>query len=135
MERDQTEDVVCIHCGMPTSSKSEFCEHCQAPQGPYATLDPLQTIQSQGFVFRQAAGFTAGLVSVIVVWLLFLGALVVPILRVVERPRLASELWIPVLCWVILGYMTYRITRSYVKKVAILDVESEKTENDIENQE
>jgi hypothetical protein len=66
------ETATCISCLAQISGSEAFCHACGAPVGTTATLDPLQTIQAEGFLFRRALEGRPKPIVLACVWILHL---------------------------------------------------------------
>lgn len=68
--------ITCPSCQTINEQSAIFCRKCGAPIGAVATLDPVQTIQAQGFLFRKATEGRPRPMVLLGIWILFLPALV-----------------------------------------------------------
>jgi hypothetical protein len=48
------ETITCVSCLAQNEQSTPFCHNCGAPVGRSATIDPLQTIQTEGYLLRKA---------------------------------------------------------------------------------
>ena len=72
---------LCPSCMAPNEPGAHVCEKCRAPLSMFATVDPLETIRSQGWAYRQAAsGRRVSKVILIGMWLIFAPAFFVGLL-------------------------------------------------------
>ncbi|MDQ3820267.1 MAG: hypothetical protein M3362_21655, partial [Acidobacteriota bacterium] len=72
---DGGEEAVCFRCLAVNSGAEAFCRECGAPVGGSATLDPVQTIRAQGFMYRRALEGRPKLIVLVGVWILHLPVL------------------------------------------------------------
>lgn len=63
---------MCPSCLTLNDEFAAFCRKCRTPIGAVATLDPMQTIQTEGFLFRKAIGGRPKPIVLVGVWILFL---------------------------------------------------------------
>jgi hypothetical protein len=115
-----TEEIICPSCLTPNASFASFCESCRAPLGTTATLDPIQSINTQGFLFRKALEGRPRPIVLAGLWLMFfpalLGSLYAATSLILNRTGLADFF----LFLVSLGFayvsfvILYRVTRNYL---------------------
>lgn len=77
MEKDspstiKPEAITCPSCTELNSEADAFCRKCGSPIGALSTLDPLQTIQTEGFLFRKATEGRPQLIVLLGIWIVFL---------------------------------------------------------------
>ena len=75
--KDAEETTTCLSCLAQNRRSEAFCHECGAPVGTTATLDPLRTIQAEGFLLRKALEGRPKLIVLLGVWILHLPVLVV----------------------------------------------------------
>jgi hypothetical protein len=68
----RNESVTCVSCFARISGSEAFCHACGAPVGTTATLDPIKTIQAEGFLFRRALEGRPKPIVLVCVWILHL---------------------------------------------------------------
>jgi hypothetical protein len=66
--------MICLSCASPNEDTADFCQKCAAPLSRHATMDPLGTIRSQGYVAHQAVTKPQRFIVVFGVWLWLLPA-------------------------------------------------------------
>ncbi len=66
------EIIACLSCLAPNNWSIDFCENCGSPIGMTSTLDPLKTIQAEGFLLRKATSERPKFIVLLGIWLLFL---------------------------------------------------------------
>ena len=112
--------VVCISCLTQNNASAGFCRKCGSPIGAVATLDPMQTIQAEGFLFRKALEGRPKPIVVAGVWIIFFPALVLGVgvaVHLIFNPRSFSDF---VFFWAFVGLayaafvILYRVTRNYL---------------------
>lgn len=117
---ESNEMVTCASCLAQNEAGESFCRECGAPVGPMTNLDPFQSIQTQGFLFRKSLEGKPKLIVLIGVWILHLPVLVVSVgvavnLLINLRSR-AEFVFIFAMCG--LAYyafiVLYRITKNYL---------------------
>lgn len=126
--RESERTTTCPSCLKPSAETESFCAECGAPLGDFTNLDPLQTIHTQGFLFRKALEGRPKPIVLAGVWILHLPLLVASIaiaLYILLNLRRRSE-YIFFFALAGLAYyafvVLYRITRNYIM------AESEKPE-------
>ena len=108
--------VSCPNCFALNPAEADFCEECGRPLGGTATLDPLKTIQTEGFMFRRmAAGGIPGWVLA-VMWLVTLPCLLLLTRSILEGEIGFGEGLIPALVWGLTGMLLYRATSGYLRR-------------------
>ena len=113
---------LCPHCLSEFDQRASFCPQCQAPVGAFATYDPLQQIQSTGWLYRKASQSRIPAFAVLAFWWI-LGPIVLSGLFGLTWIGRAGELgaarmayWLIFLCISLLyGALLLRITRNYVR--------------------
>jgi hypothetical protein len=102
------------------SRSAEFCRKCGYPIGKVATLDPVQSIQTQGLLFRKATEGRPKRIVLIGIWLCFLPGLVAGVyaaFRLILNPKGFSDFfffWAAVgLCYIAF-IILYRTTKNYI---------------------
>ncbi len=118
-EADDNNKVLCPSCQSLNDPFEAFCHECGAPIGSTATLDPVLSIQSQGFLFRKALDSPRPIV-LIGMWIIFLPALLVSgcfaIWFILYRYDFSAffffwgSVGMTYVCFIIL----YRTTKSYI---------------------
>jgi hypothetical protein len=113
------EEIICPSCLAPNASFTSFCDSCGAPIGTTATLDPIQSINTQGFLFRKALEGRPKPIVLVGLWLMFfpalLGSLYAAICLILNRTSVADFFF-----WVFVGFayvafvILYRVTRNYL---------------------
>ncbi|HWP52843.1 MAG TPA: hypothetical protein VN476_01850 [Pyrinomonadaceae bacterium] len=115
-----TDEIICPSCLTPNASFASFCDSCGAPIGTTATLDPIQSINTQGFLFRKALEGRPKPIVLAGLWLIFFPALLCSLYAatslVLNRTRFADFFFF----WVFVGFayvafvILYRVTRNYL---------------------
>lgn len=125
MKHDQStsnadEEITCISCLTQLKRSESFCHECGAPVGVTATLDPLQAIRAEGFLFRRALEGRPKLIVLVGIWLLYLPVLVISAIAavyIIGHMRGFSGF---LFFWVMIGLscsafvILYRITKNYI---------------------
>lgn len=113
---------LCPSCLKPNKRFAAFCESCGSPIGTTATLDPIQTIHTQGHLFRKALDGPPKPVVLIGMWIMFLPMLVGSIYAAVRLIQSGGGMANFVFFWAFVGLayisvvILYRITRNYLRK-------------------
>ena len=113
-------ELICPSCVRPTRPFESFCHNCGAPIGATATLDPIQSINAQGFLFRKALEGRPKPIVVAGIWLTFfptlLASLYAATYLILNRTRFADFFFF--WAFIGLGYVAfvilYRITKNYL---------------------
>ena len=63
--------MICPACQTTNDEFETFCRKCDSPIGTTATLAPVPSIQTQGFLFRKAVDKPPNLIVVIGIRILF----------------------------------------------------------------
>jgi hypothetical protein len=111
--------ITCPSCLAQNRGVESFCHQCGSPVGPMTNLDPIQTIQTEGFLLRKALAGRPRLIVVLGIWILHLPVLVVGIgvtIHLLLNLRGASD-FVFILVMSGLSYyafvVLYRITKNY----------------------
>jgi len=122
-----TDEIICPSCLTPNASFASFCDNCGAPIGTTATLDPIQSINTQGFLFRKALEGRPKPIVLAGLWLIFfpalLGSLYAATHLILNRTRFADFFFF----WVFVGVayvafvILYRVTRNYLTACRNID--------------
>ena len=116
---DADELVACISCLAENRRFEAFCHKCGAPIGTTATLSPVQTIQTEGFLLRKALERRPKFIVLLGVWLLHLPLLVlsvgIAIYIILNQRGITAFLFF----WVMVGFsifaliVLYKVTKNY----------------------
>lgn len=68
--------ITCPACMTLNSQSAAFCRKCGSPIGAVSTIDPLQSIQAEGFLLRKATTGRPGPIILVGIWILHLPVLV-----------------------------------------------------------
>lgn len=75
MEMKETNDngdmMVCPNCMTQNSVMTEFCKSCGYPIGQYVTVDPINSILAQGWLYRKAVSGRITVFGFWGMWILF----------------------------------------------------------------
>jgi hypothetical protein len=117
---NNAEEIICPSCLAPNAPFASFCDSCGAPIGTTAALDPIQSINTQGFLFRKALEGRPKPIVLAGLWLMFfpalLGSLYAATHFILNRTGLADFFFF----WVFIGFayvafvILYRVTRNYL---------------------
>ncbi|HKR00351.1 MAG TPA: zinc ribbon domain-containing protein [Pyrinomonadaceae bacterium] len=114
------ETLTCPSCLTVNQHSAGFCKECGAPIGAVSTLDPMQTIQSEGFLFRKAVTGRPKPIVLLGIWILNLPAFAVS-LGVAIYLLLNKRGWADfIFFWgaVAISFITfvilYKVTRNYL---------------------
>lgn len=129
-EPDQATDIdvsgadatpLCPQCLSEIDQRASFCPQCQAPVGAFATYDPLQQIQSTGWLYRKALRGKISPLATLAMWLIFGPFLFGAVLQLLISGR-ESGSFIRVGTWCVgvtialaYGSILYRVTRNYIR--------------------
>lgn len=69
------ETITCVSCLAQNEQFTAFCRQCGAPISATATVDPLQTIQAEGFLLRKALEGRPKPIVFLGIWILYLPVL------------------------------------------------------------
>ena len=111
--------ILCVSCLTENRQGEAFCRKCGAPVGAMTNLNPVQTIQTDGFLLRKALEGRPKPVVFLGVWILHLPVLVVGVGMVIYLLINFSELADLVFILAMAGLscfafiVLYRITRNY----------------------
>lgn len=114
------ETITCPACQTPNSLVAAFCRKCGYPLGAVSNLDPMQTIQAEGHLFRKATEGRPTPIVVIGIWICFLPCLVFSVyaaLRFILNPRGFSEFfffWALVALSYAAFVILYRVTKNFL---------------------
>lgn len=115
-------DVICPACQTPNGRFESFCSNCGSPIGPTATLDPMSTIQTEGFLLRKALDRPLTPIVLIGIWVLFMPAGVMSaylaVYYILTQRGLANFVffWAFVLLTYIASVVLYRVTKNYIAR-------------------
>ena len=114
------DEILCPSCLTPNASFASFCQSCRAPIGTTATLDPILSINTQGFMFRKALEGRPKPIVLAGLWLMFFpvlaGSLYAATHFILNRRGFADFLFF----WLFVGLayvafvILYRVTRNYL---------------------
>jgi len=113
--------AICPSCLTPNKAFEAFCQNCGAPIGGIATLDPIQSIHTQGFMLRKAVDERPRLIVLVGMWILFFPALLGSVYAASRLIRVGGGLANFIFFWAFvgLGYASivilYRVTKNYVR--------------------
>jgi hypothetical protein len=122
MRRSNKSDrtVTCPSCMAPNRASESVCHECGNPLGTWTNLDPVQAIQTEGFLLHKSLKGRPKLIVLLGVWILHLPVLVVGIgaaIYMLFNLHGASEL-VFVLALGTLAYyafiVLYRTTKNYL---------------------
>ena len=71
MKKNEKRLIPCLSCLAPNGESDLFCDKCGASLIT-STLDPMRTIQIQGFLLRKATSGTPAFITLLGVWVIFL---------------------------------------------------------------
>ena len=114
------DEIICHSCLTPNASFASFCDSCGAPIGTTATLDPIQSINTQGFLFRKALDGRPKPIVLAGLWLMFfpvlLGSLYAATHLILNRTGIADFFffWVFVGLAYVASVILYRVTKNYL---------------------
>ena len=114
---------LCPSCAAVIGPNEIFCPKCSGPASLLSTTDPIQRIQTEGFIYRRAVEGRPKPVVVIGVWLLFFPLLVMGVIGMVGLIVIGAGTgtagFVIFLLSAAAAYcgfaMIYRVTRNYFK--------------------
>ena len=120
---EEAEGMVCPSCAAFIGPNETFCPACRAPVSLLANTDPIQRIQTEGFLYSRAVESRPKVVILVCVWLTFLpiaaisgGWLVILLTDGLGSGGTGFVLfWIMAAACVFSVAMLYRITKNYLK--------------------
>ena len=111
---------LCPSCMAPNEPGAHVCEKCGAPLDLFATSDPLETIRSRGWGYRQAAsGRRVSKVILIGMWLIFgPGVLGILLLTVLGDTEETNPLWVALsaLGFLLYAAILYKVSKHYFRR-------------------
>lgn len=113
-------NVICPVCQEVNARFESFCRTCGSPISVTATLDPVSTIQTEGFLFRKALDGPPKPIVLIGTWILFLPLLVVSVGAAIyyilyQRGSVGFFFfWVFVGLTYIAFIILYRVTKNYI---------------------
>jgi hypothetical protein len=120
----QDRGPLCPSCAASIGPNEVFCPKCSGPASLLSTTDPIQRIQTEGFLYRRSVEGRPKPIVVIGVWLLFLPLLIIGVIGMAGMVMIGAGSgtagFIVFLVSAALTYcgaaMLYRVTRNYLKK-------------------
>jgi hypothetical protein len=112
-EPPEGEGITCPGCAEPNPPDADFCTACGRPLSATSALDPLKTIRSEGFLFRQATGGRPSRLVLAGTWLVVLPGVLISALEWRQVTDSSTRLWL-VAAAVLGGLLLYRSTRNYL---------------------
>jgi hypothetical protein len=120
---NSTEDILCVSCTSSIDQKYTFCPICGAPVGALASVDPLQTIRTEGFLLQRATEGKPKLIVLIGMWILcfpvFVAGAWLAISVAIQRSGSGASdfvfFWIGVALSFPSGMILFKVTRNYFK--------------------
>ena len=117
------EGTVCPACAAFIGSNEVFCPSCRAPISLLSNTDPLQRIQTEGFLYGKAVEAKPKLIVLIGVWALFLPAAFICAMwaLLVVSEGIGSGVvgfmffWVAVAATLFFLVIIYRVTKNYIK--------------------
>jgi hypothetical protein len=112
--------VIWPACQTTNDEFETFCRKCGSPIGTTATLAPVPSIQTQGFLFRKAVDKPPNLIALIGMWFLFAPTIPVGVYAATYLILYQRGLSYFLLFWVFVGLtycsvvILYRITKNYI---------------------
>ena len=119
MIEDEKTLVVCMSCMTPNDASDKSCRNCRASLFIASSLDPVQTIQNEGALFRKAVSSRPKLIVLVGTWILFVPWIIGTIF--LEIQVFANWDGIPSLVFFLLGIASFAaaviiinaVTRNY----------------------
>ncbi len=103
--------ITCPSCQALIDAQENFCRECGAPITTTATLDPMGSINAQGFMLRKAVDGSPKPIVLIGIWIMFLPAFVLSVYMAVYLITQQHGLGSFVFFWVFVGitYISFRV--------------------------
>ena len=115
------ETTACISCFTPNQPNAAFCEKCGLPLDVSGSLDPMRTIQAEGFLLRKAVTLQhPNFIVLLGIWILFLPWLLVSLLIAVSSIANGKGFadfiffWSAVALALFAIVMLFRVTKNYL---------------------
>lgn len=111
--------LVCMSCMMPNDGLANVCQNCGAALTETSALDPMQTIQNEGALFRKAVSARPKLIVLLGTWILFVPWIIATIF--LEIQILSNWDGLPSMVFFLIGValfaaaviIIYSVTRNY----------------------
>ncbi|MFT5387851.1 MAG: hypothetical protein ACI9E5_000986 [Candidatus Omnitrophota bacterium] len=118
-EQQGSDPRLCPNCMIANSEQQNFCTKCGLPMGDLVTIDPINRLWAQGWMYRQVLTGKPKLIVLFGIWVLCGGAIlgVVMIGFTPDVGWLLSCLIAPIV--LINAIIIYRVTRNYFSKSII----------------
>ena len=105
----------CPHCFSPVEEAAHFCARCGRPLTSFAATDPIQSIRTEGLVFRGAA-HTIRPIVVVGMWLLCVPALGMGVALLAEpKGESGGSAVAALILFALYGAILYRVTANYLR--------------------
>ncbi len=120
MTETEKDLIICMSCMAPNDKSDDFCQNCRASLATTSTLDPLQTIQNEGSLWRKATSERPKFIVVLGMWVLFLpwivGTIVIEASIIINWDGFSSLIffWIGVALFLIALNMLFTVTKNYL---------------------
>lgn len=119
----EEEGIVCPACAAFIGINEVFCPSCRAPISLLSNTDPLQRIQTEGFLYGKAVESKPKLIVLIGVWMLFLPAAFICAMwaLLVFSEGIGSGavgfmfFWVAIAATLFFLLIIYRVTKNYIK--------------------
>lgn len=112
--------MICPACQTTNDEFETFCRKCGSPIGTTATLAPVPSIRTQGFLFRKAVDKPPNLIAVIGIWILFAPTVAAGVYAATNLILTKRGLTYFLFFWVFVGMtycsvvILYRVTKNYI---------------------
>ena len=112
--------MICPACQTVNGEFESLCRNCGSPIGLTSPIDPVSTIQAEGFLFRKALDSPPRTIVLIGIWILFLPMFAVGVYAAVYTIMFSRGLSNFVFFWAFVGLsyiafvILYRVTKKYL---------------------
>lgn len=107
---------LCPSCMTANRAGMDFCEKCGRPLSSYAAVGPLESIRTEGFLYRGAVGGGKSRVVLVGMWLICLTMLIAMTLALLNGVKHGGGIGVVfpmALFFVLFGAMLWKATRNY----------------------
>ena len=115
------EMMVCPNCMTHNSPMTEFCTSCGYPIGQYVTVDPINLILAQGWLYRKAVSGRITVFGFWGMWIIFGGAILFMLIFLILSAGVDTDrgiypgLWPYVFPLIVYIVILYRVTKNYLR--------------------
>ena len=120
MTETEKDLIICMSCMASNYKSDDFCQNCRALLATISTLDPLQTIQDEGSLWRKATSARPKFIVVLGTWILFVpwivGAILLEVITIFNWQGFGSLIlfWLGVALFLIALDILFTVTKNYL---------------------